>query len=175
MAIKNLPAFNNQLLSFVHDELPDRLMRRQIEISVHLIERLQVGNPVDTGFSRSNWRMNVDKIPSGTLGTYEKALARKTVTHHAKDRSFRNVTNPAKGEYGPLKGIGRETLISRAFGNSKNFTMTKWKNVGHVIYVFNNVPYVKYLEQGHSGQAPKGFIWIALAETRVWMQAKGWR
>lgn len=32
------------------------------------------------------------------------------------------------------------------------------------IYIYNNIPYIVYLEDGHSGQAPNGMVKVTLAE-----------
>lgn len=189
MAIQNLDKFQRQLNYFSENEIPQSLMRRQIEISLHLLNKLQSRTPVDTGFAVSNWRMNVDYIPQGTLGTYQKALSRKmkhNLASTAKDRALGRMTVAKakilsapivvhdRSKFEPLTARTRDKLIETAFERGQNYNTTQWKKVGHVIYVFNNVKYMKYLANGHSSQAPKGWIPVAIAETRAWMKSKGW-
>jgi len=189
MGLLNIAAFQADLLRFAHEEVPQTLMRRQIEISLYLLNKLQSRTPVDTGFAVSNWRMNVDSIPSGTIGTYQKALARKmkhNIASTAKDRALGAIT-PIKAKilsaptvvhdrskFQPLQGRTRDKLIETAFERGQNYNMTQWKKIGHVIYVFNNVKYMKSLADGHSTKAPKGWIPMAIAETKAWMKSKGW-
>jgi hypothetical protein len=189
MAIGNLDKFQRQLNYFSENEIPQTLMRRQIEISLHLLNKLQRRTPVDTGFAISNWRMNVDYIPNGTLGTYQKALAKKmkhNLASTAKDRALGRMTSAKakilsaptvvhdRGKFQPLQSRSRDTLIATAFEHGQNYNTTQWKKIGHVIYVFNNVNYMQVLANGHSTQAPKGWIPLCVAETKAWMQTKGW-
>jgi hypothetical protein len=41
--------------------------------------------------------------------------------------------------------------------------------IGSVIYITNSLPYIKALEDGHSGQAPHGFMAIVMAEVEARM------
>lgn len=168
MSLLNLPEFQASLLRFAHEDVPQNLMRRQIEISLYLLNKLQTRTPIDTGFAVSNWRMNVDRIPSGTLGTYERAKVRRMHYNPKDPYRFR------KPVEAPLQGRSRDTLIQTAFERGQEYNAMEWKKVGHVIYVFNNVKYMKYLEQGHSKQAPNGITPLAIAETKAWMKSKGW-
>lgn len=168
MAIQNLEKFQRQLNYFTENEVPQTLMRRQIEISLYLLNKLQSKTPVDTGFAVSNWRMNVDYIPQGTLGTYEKAKIRRMPYNPNDPYRFR------KPVEGPLQGRTRDKLIETAFERGQEYNIVKWKKVGHKIFVFNNVKYMKYLAKGHSKQAPSGWIPLSVAETKAWMKSKGW-
>lgn len=168
MAIRNLDKFQKQLNYFTENEVPQKVMRRQIEISLYLLAKLQNKTPVDTGFAVSNWRMNVDYIPQGTLGKYEKALARRMHYDPNDPYRFRKPVLP------PLSGRTSDKLIETAFERGQNYNMTQWKKIGHTIYVFNNVKYMKYLADGHSKQAPKGWIPLSIAETKAWAKSKGW-
>lgn len=175
MALLNIRQFQANLLNFAHNDVPQHLMRRQIEIAVHLTGILTGppsagGTPVDTGFAVSNWRMAVDTIPEGTLGTYQKAAERK-LPYRANDPYRFKVKGWPRP---PLAGRDRETLINTAFHRGQEFNMTQWKKIGHVIYVFNNVKYLQVLNNGHSQQAPAGFVERAIASTKAWMATKGW-
>jgi len=168
MAIKDLAKFQKQLNYFTENEVPQKLMRRQIEISLYLLNKLQNRTPVDTGFAVSNWRMNVDYIPQGVLGSYERAKTRRMPYDPKDPYRFR------KPIEAPLQGRNRDKLIETAFERGQNYNMAQWKKVGHKIFVFNNVHYMKYLANGHSKQAPKGWISLAIAETKAWAKSKGW-
>lgn len=52
-----------------------------------------------------------------------------------------------------------EATISREVGDISNY-----KRLGKIIYIWNAVPYIKYLEGGHSGKAPDGMVQVTLAE-----------
>lgn len=48
----------------------------------------------------------------------------------------------------------------------------RWKMGDGVIYIFNNQPYAERIEEGHSGQAPKGVYTVALEQFAVeWKKA----
>lgn len=170
MSLLNIKAFQADLLNFAHKDVPQNLMRRQIEISLYLLSKLQTRTPVDTGFAVSNWRMNVDRIPSGTLGTYEKAKVRG-MNYDPKDPyRFRKPVLP------PLAGRSRDKLIETAFERGQEYNMTEWKKIGHIIYVFNNVKYIDVLNKGHSKKVTpsSGWIQLCIQEAKVWMKSKGW-
>jgi hypothetical protein len=175
ISYKNMEQFQRQLHYFVNKEIPQNMMRRQSEIALHLLDILTGpaatgGTPVDTGFAVSNWRMNVDKMVSGTIGTYQKAKDRQLKWMANDPYRFKTPKRPAK----PLTGRGRENFIKYAFEWGQNFNMTEWKRVGHIIYVYNNVKYLQVLENGHSKQAPKGWVKRAIVSTKEWCKSKGW-
>lgn len=173
ISYKNMEKFQRQLHYFAHNEVPQNMMRRQSEIALHLLDILTGpaetgGTPVDTGFAVSNWRMNVDHMVKGTIGTKEKAEDRRR--GYKKNDPYRFRTP----KLGPLTGRGREGFIKYAFEWGQNFNSTEWKKVGHTIYVYNNVKYLQVLENGHSQQAPKGWVKRAIVSTKAWCKSKGW-
>lgn len=175
ISFANMEKFQRQLHYFAHKEVPQNMMRRQVEISLHLLELLtkpaaEGGTPVDTGFAVSNWRMNVDHMVAGTIGTYQKAAERKLPYMANDPYRFLTPKRPAP----PLTGRGREGWIKYAFEWGQSFNMTEWKRVGHTIYVYNNVKYLQKLENGHSQQAPKGWVKRAIVSTKAWCKSKGW-
>lgn len=42
-----------------------------------------------------------------------------------------------------------------------------------IVYIFNNTPYVVYLEEGWSKQAPSGFVGVTVEEFRTLLQKAG--
>lgn len=42
--------------------------------------------------------------------------------------------------------------------------LVKKSGLSQIIYIWNSVPYIIYLENGHSGQAPDGMVQVTFAE-----------
>jgi hypothetical protein len=68
---------------------------------------------------------------------------------------------PAQGETG---------LVDRGSGTDRRATIgegdleLRKTEVGTTVWISNNVPYIRKLEHGHSGQAPEGMVAVTLAE-----------
>lgn len=54
--------------------------------------------------------------------------------------------------------IARQQIADEGLAN-----VLKWKAGSGVIFVTNNVPYIQPLNNGHSGQSPRGFVQAAVA------------
>lgn len=176
MAIKNLQLFQQRLDNFSEKEIPTMVMRRQVEISLYLLSRLQSRNPVDTGFSRSNWRMEVDNIPNGTLGTYKRTydLVKRGYRTFGKNRVKDTERVGTSWVNKPISGMTRDEHLAETFFGDHGFNATEWRRNGHVIYVFNNVQYMYLLVAGRSKKVPKNWFHLAVQETKDWIASKGW-
>ena len=97
--------------------------------------------PVDTGRARSNWAINVGApapAPSTAI-TEEEAAQRKRDGYKA----------------GPPE-TARAVQEAQAAASSIDGTQ--------VVYISNNLPYISALNDGHSQQAPAGFVEATVAE-----------
>lgn len=68
-----------------------------------------------------------------------------------------SIGNPSTGETGNIDRGGGET-ISRGAAVITGLTELQ------ALWIVNNVEYVSFLEDGHSGQAPAGMVAVSLAE-----------
>lgn len=151
--------FKRDLERFTMEIVPDEFQSRQIEITLYLFDLLQAFTPVDSEHAKRNWRvtMNMD-IPSNELGERTQVTRYKAVTT-ARRVSTANI----------------RAKLGGMMPGSKAVVGVKKENRGKstLLWVFNNVKYMSALENGHSKQAPDGFIHIAIAATREFIKGVG--
>lgn len=97
-------------------------------------QSLVLQTPVDTGRARANWQVNINAPANGTLEQFPLA---------------------AKGDSVGLPGPSGSFAMTEAIKATQNF-------VGGSIFITNNLPYIVPLNNGHSQQAPAGFIQTAI-------------
>jgi hypothetical protein len=87
-----------------------------------------IATPVDTGRARANWQVQVGAAPSRVIDAYVPGTGASTGAQNAQ----------AAIEQGKI-------AISAAAP-------------GLAIHITNNLPYIGKLNEGHSAQAPAGFV-----------------
>lgn len=99
-----------------------------IDVALTIVGDLAYKTPVDTSQALSNWIV--------TLGT------------------------PATNRVGPhyLGSQGSSQRSSAAETISRAKAVLAEKNPGQAIFITNNLPYIKRLNDGYSAQAPAGFV-----------------
>lgn len=97
-------------------------------------KEIVLATPVDTGFARSNWRVGIGRVPSGTI--------------------------PAHAP-GSKLGISEAGNAAVAIYDAAN-VLAKYKN-GQEVFISNNVNYIALLNAGSSSQAGAYFIERAIA------------
>lgn len=119
-----------------------RVLARDVEANANLVKRrvalavdaaLVLGTPVDTGRARSNWQVNLN----------------------APATSQRDAFAPGKN-----LGIGEGANARAALQQAQQAIADA--QPGSAIYITNNLSYIGKLNQGHSAQAPSGFVEAAL-------------
>ena len=90
--------------------------------------------PVDTGRARSNWQVEIGKPAKGELPAFVPGAEGSTV--------------------------GPNTQMALALGAA---TIATYKT-GETIHLTNNLPYIGALNNGHSAQAPAGFVQRAVLD-----------
>lgn len=101
--------------------------------------RLKERSPVDTGRFRFSWQ-----IGENTTGIYDAG------PQQPSDPSSKTRTSPPSSPAPPLaRGV--------------NYTPT-FEKLGNVYSVHNNLPYAESLAQGHSSQAPAGWVDLTARE-----------
>lgn len=114
-----------------------RVMGKRIEKNADAMTRkvalavdsaVVIATPVDTGRARSNWQVNLGSPADGTREAY---------------------TPGAEGSTG---GANAQAAIDQ--GRAE---IAKYKG-GSAIHITNNLPYIGRLNDGHSAQAPAGFV-----------------
>jgi hypothetical protein len=101
--------------------------------------KLKERSPVDTGRFRFSWQ-----IGENTTGIYDAG------PQQASDPNSKTRTSPPASPAPPLaRGV--------------NYTPT-FEKLGNVYSVHNNLPYAESLAQGHSSQAPAGWVDLTARE-----------
>ncbi len=101
--------------------------------------KLKERSPVDTGRFRFSWQ-----IGENTTGIYDAG------PQQASDPNSKTRTSPPANPAPPLaRGV--------------NYTPT-FEKLGNVYSVHNNLPYAESLAQGHSSQAPAGWVDLTARE-----------
>jgi hypothetical protein len=105
------------------------------QIVIELFNAITLHNPVDTGYSRSNWRVSVNE-PDETVSVPPSDKARADT----------------KNRTGWIEAPSLDLSILSNLQSTDS------------VFVTNSVDYVQYLEEGSSKQAPSGFLRISVAQ-----------
>lgn len=92
--------------------------------------------PVDTGFARSNWTPELDRAFEGLFPARVPGKAGSTAAENAA----------------ATVEAGMPTIEAFEIGKNES------------IHITNNAPHIRPLNDGHSKQAPAGFVEIAVME-----------
>lgn len=84
-------------------------------------------------------------------------------------------TGYAKSNWKFTLGSARGNLLPRPsrkfYGPPSQMFLTSIP-FGSIITIYNNTPYIKYLENGHSRQAPSGMVALSMVEAEAMLQSE---
>jgi hypothetical protein len=149
MSIDNVNAFKLDLANFYkkvtaadHPELCRKIAKTLHEKLV--ASTSQGGTPVDTGWAAANWGAQVGRegVPTKPMGTYPEDAA-GTHTRPIDLRAY----------FPDIEGV-----LATA-------------GIAPFIWIFNNVPYIEALENGHSTQIAVGMMETALDDVQTFVDA----
>lgn len=103
-----------------------------VRIALDITANLVETTPVDTGWARANWVPTLDNPFDGNPDPEEGPTAREVAD-------------------------GRATQQEAIVGVKRGYRLAKG-----VVYITNNVPYIRDLNDGSSKQAPAGFVQTAV-------------
>lgn len=103
-----------------------------LNINANLRAQPPLGTPIDTGWASANW------VPS--------------VGQEFVDTANDQVRDPT-----PAQVAARAQLAQQGVND-----VLAWRNGDGPIFSTNNVPYIGALNNGHSGQSPRGFVQAAI-------------
>lgn len=98
-----------------------------------ILSQLSVNTPVDTSRALSNWQVSLGRPFMYDIGPY------------------------APGKHGSTEATSREQMLATAR------YLLSYRKPGQTIFISNNVPYIRRLNEGHSRQAAAGFVERAVA------------
>ena len=143
LTFKNKKAFEIALDEFIDKTVPDRHLLLQKKVAIDLlariIDRTPVGNP-------DLWKESSLPAPKGYVG--------------GRARANWQISTTAPGN-AKIDAIDKDGGITEAAGLTNMATA----KAGGTIWIFNNLRYIKRLEDGWSHkQAPLGMVAVSLAE-----------
>ncbi len=95
--------------------------------------RLKLGSPVDTGRFRGSWVLGENQASAYDAGEYQPATGK-----------YRGQTQPPESP-----ALKKRVSIGYQAGQEK---------IGNVYHISNSLPYAEALANGHSTQAPAGWV-----------------
>ncbi len=95
--------------------------------------RLKLGSPVDTGRFRGSWVLGENQASAYDAGEYQPATGK-----------YRGQTQPPASP-----ALKKRVSIGYQAGQEK---------IGNVYHISNSLPYAEALANGHSTQAPAGWV-----------------
>ena len=104
------------------------------KVALAVDQAVVLATPVDTGRARANWLVNVGAERTTAIEPY------------------------AEGTGGSTGAVNAQAAIDQA----KAAVATYAGHYGEAIYMTNNLPYIEALNEGHSAQAPAGYIETAV-------------
>ncbi len=150
LTFKNKKAFDLALDEFTEKTLPAQHLAVQKKIAIDLfariIEKTPVGNP-------DLWAKSSLPAPKGYVGGRARANWQISVGTPGTDTSQL-----------PEKGVKTKQTIS-GIQEAEGFSAMATAKAGGTIWIYNNLRYIKRLENGWSHkQAPLGMVAVSLAE-----------
>lgn len=141
----DLAPFQKELNTFIEEEVPREWKRRVIDIICFLHDAISSSNPVAGRDPNARREKNVPGGFSKNNWLVDTSISSKV---------FGSRENPPKG-------LSDDDIRDKlAILRNKN---------PEIVWIYNNVRYVRYLEDGSSQQAPYGFISLSIEETRAYM------
>lgn len=119
-------------IRIIGDGIPEKVNKLVKRVALVVDQALVTSTPVDTGAARSNWVVRINEPNQGTIDPYVSGSG----------GSSGNANAAAALEQ------GKRVILPR-------------KNEQE-IHITNNLPYIKRLNNGHSAQAPAGFVQMAV-------------
>lgn len=99
-----------------------------VDTALAIVGDLAYKTPVDTSQALSNWQVTLDTPATGNISPH----------------------------YPGLQGSTQRASAAETLNLAK--AVLKTKKPGQAIYITNNLPYIKRLNDGYSAQAPAGFV-----------------
>lgn len=116
----------------------DDAARFEQELALSVLAAVAKGTPVDVGTARSNWQLTIGSMAQGLRAAFSPYASRWRKPY---------------GQGGSIsEGQNQAGVVWSAAG------LLKGRKADQAIYITNNSPYIEVLNQGHSKQAPAGFI-----------------
>lgn len=112
------------------------LVVKKVAIEIH--DDIVVRTPVDTGRARASWNIG---LGDADLSVADENFGKKSTDGSAREANGQKALSAAKSKQSVIENV------------------QPYQDV----FITNNLPYIKRLEEGSSKQAPSGMVALALA------------
>ena len=112
----------------------DTVQRKIIAYGSTLQATLVANTPILTGQAKANWQAVIGQPGGGFIGLNGPTSDPKDLAHKL----------PQTVDFGSYAQQAQAVIKSY--------------QIGDVLYIYNNLPYIERLNEGYSGQAPAGFV-----------------
>ena len=156
LVFKGLKKFNKDLETFAEETMPKAHLAIQKKIAFDLFDRIIMKNPVG---NPSIWdgravgkNYPARKAPKGYVG--------------GRSRGNWQISVDVPGTSSVIdfeQGVSHEDPVG-AMQEAEAFANAAKAKFGQTIWIYNNVRYIKRLEDGWSTQAPVGMVAVSIAE-----------
>ncbi|GAF80487.1 unnamed protein product [marine sediment metagenome] len=142
------------------------------DASIKMFEKIVERTPIDTSNARVNWNIGINGN-DGSLVEYDRKAGVKDVTKGkkelrtriGKERETSHAVQEGKIVLGKFKN--KKSKEQKAITKKKIAKFRQEIKNGDrlpTITIFNNARHIKFLENGHSKQAPNGMISISIQD-----------
>lgn len=150
LVFKGLKKFNADLIVFAEETMPKQHLVIQKKIAFDLFRKIITKNPVG---NPDNWKRKYR--PPGYVGGRSRGNWQISIT--APDDSEKDTF-----ETGVETGTPPGPLLE-----AEGLTSMAQAKFGQTIWIYNNVRYIKRLEDGWSKQASAGMVAVSVAEIQA--------
>lgn len=102
--MSNIHQFSLKLDRFVNETIPDELLKLKRQIAFLVLEGVVLKSPVDTGFFRAQWTVQIGTAANGTIQSFDPAgnltITKGLAVIHAV-KAGQNITISNAAVYGP--------------------------------------------------------------------------
>ena len=130
-------------MNLVSERVKATVRRKIITYGTVLQQSLVLNTPILTGQAKANWQAVIGQPGGGFIGLNGPTSDPRDLAHRPPDRV----------DYGAYASAARAVIESF--------------QVGQVLYIYSNLPYIEKLNEGSSSQAPAGFVETAIMTARA--------
>ena len=120
------------------DKVKQQVQAKIIKYGATLLTNLVMDTPILTGQAKANWQAVIGSPGGSFIGAGGPT------------------SNPKDLAHGPPQHVDFASYEAAALGIIQGY------QIGQVLYIFSNLPYIEKLNEGSSSQAPAGFVEAAI-------------
>lgn len=124
--------------NLISEKVKEQVRSKIVAYGTTLVRELVASTPIRTGQAKANWQASIGQ-PSGRM------------------------IGPS-GYTSSIKALARDLpqRVDYSGYNSETYATISRFQIGQVLYIYNDLPYIERLNAGYSAQAPAGFVETAV-------------